>query len=152
MKRKAYTITGQSFTKPADLPEGYTVEETEADDPRCCVVTSTMMSDVVLEVRPSANVENRVEFIRRTGPNSAAYVTVTYDSARQVRDCLTAILGDEPKKLRVYEDSDGDEWRENANGTFDCDHGCDEPIGECIYKGWTLARMQNELGHLKELA
>ncbi|GLY55344.1 hypothetical protein [Lentzea sp. NBRC 102530] len=139
MKRKAYTITGTSFTKPDNLPDGFTVEETEAEDPRSVSVASICAGGVRLNVyRPRR--ENTVRFERQVGAGDTRHcVTVTQDSARQVRDCLNAILGEqqgEGRKSRVlaYAHDLKNDWRwfETSPGLFTYARSLDAAIRDSL--------------------
>lgn len=121
MKRKAYTITGQSFTKPPDnLPEGFTVEETEADDPKQVRIGSGVRDRLYVEARGTDTVISMHE----TGSYGKTCQGVyTLDEVRQVRDCLNAILGDggwTPRVFRATDEPPASKWRwwETKPGLF----------------------------------
>jgi hypothetical protein len=127
VKRTAYRIEGTVDQLPADLclPDGVTVTEVEVDDPKRVEVTTD--GGNTLEVAPWDGGEELVSFAYA---RATADVLLSLDSARQVRDCLNAILGDDSSspaapaadtasalgedrpKRRVFMDRDDDLWWE----------------------------------------
>lgn len=139
MKRTAYQIEGQSFTEPKDLPDGFTVKRVEVDDPkRIRVSSSNGTRDLVVQRHAGTN---SVTFARMSGDVNLGTVAVSQDSARKVRDCLNAILGDVGKPVMLTDDS-GDFWVQRANGLFDC--------GTAL-TGYTRDQVAAEFGPVKEV-
>jgi hypothetical protein len=135
MKRTAYVIEGQSFDKPDGiLPAGFVIRIVEVDDPRAVRVEGCN-EDKSLEVTPSGD-----SVVLRLSVANGPMVAALFgrDSARQVRDCLNAILGDDASspvaptadtvpaldedkpKRRVFRDRDDDLQWEVEPDVFVC--------------------------------
>lgn len=108
---KTYTVSGESKTRPTDLPDGFTVEETESfvrrigayEDRDEAAVTLTESDKGVLHLEFTANSDGYYFNKLQVG---------------KLRNALTEWLGDaeigthspEPDRSASYKDADGDVW------------------------------------------
>jgi hypothetical protein len=130
---KIYTITGQSTTKPSDLPEGFTVEETETEFRRQ-FSNGPHARQLLIKETTLRGVDFDIE-------DCGLYIGgVNLDTAQtaKLRDALTEYLDDGEFVGRVFVDEDEDEWHEQSPDAFDLWQSSD---GEWStnYEGYSLS-------------
>jgi hypothetical protein len=118
---KTYTVSGESKTRPTDLPDGLTVEETEA--PFNVTIEAGDESGYTLRVSEESVGESlQFEPLDEDGSDNS-YVFLRRTAVAKLRDVLTEWLDDgkssapavvdegdpEPPHDAVYVDIDGDE-------------------------------------------
>jgi hypothetical protein len=97
VKRTVYKVEGVLDYQPDELPEGLSVTEIEVDDPKSVLVRAGGGQEIrVFENDYGQGPVVVFQFVGRIGD----YLSL--DSAREVRDCLNAILGEGKPTRRVF--------------------------------------------------
>lgn len=119
---KTYTVSGQSKTRPSDLPDGFTVEETEG--PFEAKIGAYSDSDChkveIHDNSPYSSFSSAVRLVLTTNgvERKNPWLKLKKPQVAKLRDALTEWLGDseltvhspEPDRSASYRDADGDVW------------------------------------------
>jgi hypothetical protein len=168
VRRTAYRIEGQTFNPQVmstPLPEGFTVTAVEVDDPKQVEVPTEYGNTLTVEPDCYEPESRRQVSFTLTRPGSN--ILLSLDSARRVRNCLNAILGEETvpaepdtasctagqcgrePKRRVFKDHEGDLWWELEEDRF--------YLGPTMRSAredrspWSLARLKNAYPNLTDV-
>lgn len=122
---KTYTVSGQSKTRPTDLPDGFTVEETEG---RFEASIGAEEDDAFYSVRVWDYVGTTFDLNIGFSVGGTLYedspLHMTRVQVAKLRNALNEWLGDvavtadspEPDRSTSYKDVDGDVWKFNDGG------------------------------------
>jgi hypothetical protein len=110
---RIYTVSGESKTRPTDLPDGFTVEETGFE----AKIGAFYDGD-----NDSITFEDRDGTPHLAFSHGSNELYFNRDQIVKLRDALTEWLGDvvltvdspEPDRSSAYKDADGDTWKYDA--------------------------------------
>lgn len=123
---KTYTVSGQSKTRPTDLPDGFTVEVTEGPFEAKIGAYSDNDSHH-LEIREISSGSLKIAFTSDTYERKEPWLNVGKSQVVTLRNALNEWL-DDGLKSRVFRDRDGDLWFEVSPGQFISEDGWQSAI------------------------
>lgn len=153
-----YEVSGVVDSKPTDLPEGLEVKEILVDLPPESIQITPIHGGP-----PYSFHEFPLTGARGTGVQVQGMGIFQESEVRKLRDFCNKVLGENPGKMRVLEDTSGDWWFELVPGLFTfgskyvegktalADAQTNRDLNDGRYIDWTEDRLRSEYARVYEV-